>query len=665
MSSPNASMITQASSPNSTSATGMPSAQPLLFRPNSLPIWARVSMMPNRNSTITAPMYTSTCETATNSAAARMYWAATPDSTTTSQSAAWTTLLVDTTLSAAKIMAAAMMPKPTFWATFTSSAARMRAFTSARSIRRSSFLLGSRFEFRCLGNRLHPLAELLLVVEQVGDLRLGVLVLGAPEQRVERTHLDTDAAVHAQRVVDVEPVEMVDLARLATGPARGCQLLVALDVDAPVGARPRAQHARSAVALVQGDDATGTDRGCFLLVRVLHRVGTVDDGVLEDPERDAETLEEAGDLGLVRHCELRASEHDLEDGRDGSVGESQRDEHLPGEGLQLILAEAGKAEAHPHDDEGEHQHLGEHDQRTADVHPVVDAVDRGPTEPVERDAPAAEEQHRGEQREDAGGGELGDEEDQETEARVLGHVARHEFGFGDRHVERRLGQLGLHGDHEDQEPDELGEDVRVPDAAPTEDLPGVLGDHDLLQVHRAGLDDHADHGEHHRQFVGDQLAGGAQTAEQRVLAGARPTGDEDAEHADRGDGQGIEDADLEVGEQRIGTERNDDDEQERRQQHHDRGDLEDALVGGIGSEVLLLHPLADLGNELQRPVRAGFHRTEPALHERHHLEQAQVHDRAGRQQHRDEPAEHAQQRLPPVGNFDGELDHRSMSPRMK
>ena len=32
-----------------------------------------------------------------------------------------------------------------------------------------------------LGDGLHPLAELVLVVEQVGDARLGVLELGAPE----------------------------------------------------------------------------------------------------------------------------------------------------------------------------------------------------------------------------------------------------------------------------------------------------------------------------------------------------------------------------------------------------------------------------------------------------------------------------------------------------
>jgi hypothetical protein len=43
------------------------------------------------------------------------------------------------------------------------------------------------------------------------------------------------------------------------------------------------------------------------------------------------------------------------------------------------------------------------------------------------------------------------------------------------------------------------------------------------------------------------------------------------------------------------------------------------------------------------PYGTGLHRAEPALHERHHLEQEQVHDGARRQQHRDDPAEHAQQ----------------------
>ena len=95
--------------------------------------------------------------------------------------------------------------------------------------------------------------------------------------------------------------------------------------------------------------------------------------------------------------------------------------------------------------------------------------------------------------------------------------------------------------------------------------PRVLGDDDLLQVHRAGLDDDADDGQHHRQLVGDQLAGGTQAAEQRVLVGARPAGDEDADHARSTDtASSVEHAGLEVGEPGVGAERHDGDEQERR-----------------------------------------------------------------------------------------------------
>ena len=54
-------------------------------------------------------------------------------------------------------------------------------------------------------------------------------------------------------------------------------------------------------------------------------------------------------------------------------------------------------------------------------------------------------------------------------------VAGDELGLGHRHVERGLGQLGLGGDEEDEEADELGEDERVADAAEAEDLAVGLG----------------------------------------------------------------------------------------------------------------------------------------------------------------------------------------------
>src|ERR671910_3731821 len=143
-------------------------------------------------------------------------------------------------------------------------------------------------------HRLHPLAESLLVVEQVGDPQLGVLVLRAPEQGVERAHLDADAAVHAQRVVDVEPVEPVDLAGLPAGPAGRRRVLVALDVDAPVGAAAGAQHADGAVVFLEGDDAAGAGCGRLLLVRVL-------DGGRALRRRGDERLEPPGREGGLHH----------------------------------------------------------------------------------------------------------------------------------------------------------------------------------------------------------------------------------------------------------------------------------------------------------------------------------------------------------------------------
>src|SRR5262249_33992646 len=134
----------------------------------------------------------STCTQATNSATRRMYCAAVPARTTTRNSAACTTLFDRTTPIAAPAIATAMIQKAT-------SCSHMALLLLA--------LLGAELERFGLGHGVHPLAELDLVVEQLRDVALGVLVLGAPEQRVERAHLDADPAVHAERVVDVEAVE--------------------------------------------------------------------------------------------------------------------------------------------------------------------------------------------------------------------------------------------------------------------------------------------------------------------------------------------------------------------------------------------------------------------------------------------------------------------------
>ena len=106
------------------------------------------------------------------------------------------------------------------------------------------------------------------------------------------TDLDADPAVHAERVVDVEAVEHAHAALATTLTARRALLLVALDVDAPVGALARAQHADRAVLLLERDHATRARGRVFALVRVLHG----DRGLEHRLERDAQPADQPGEL---------------------------------------------------------------------------------------------------------------------------------------------------------------------------------------------------------------------------------------------------------------------------------------------------------------------------------------------------------------------------------
>src|SRR5579884_368425 len=172
-------------------------------------------------------------------------------------------------------------------------ATRRRAPRAALRLRLPGIgCLGARLERLLLGHGPHPVAQTDPVVEQVGDARLAVLVLGAPEERVERTDLDTDAAVHAERVVDVEAVEDADVPHSAAFATRRPLLLVPLDVDAPVGALPRTQHADGAVLLLERDHATRPRCGVLAFVRVLHRDRTLQ----HRAEGHTESLDEPGEL---------------------------------------------------------------------------------------------------------------------------------------------------------------------------------------------------------------------------------------------------------------------------------------------------------------------------------------------------------------------------------
>ena len=137
---------------------------------------------------------------------------------------------------------------------------------------------------------------------------------------------------------------------------------------------------------------------------------------------------------------------------------------------------------------------------------------------------------------------------------------------------------------------------------------------------RAGGDRDAARGQHQRQLVGEQLRGGAQPAEQGVLVRAGPARHQRAEHAHRADREHEEQAGVEVGADRgrdsgsaiIAT---------RYGRSATAGrEPEDRAVRGRRDDVLLLHELDAVGDELRPAVEAaGVHRAEPALHVRHHL----------------------------------------------
>src|SRR4029450_6608738 len=98
----------------------------------------------------------------TNSARRTMYCAAAPTSTTMRNSAACTMFRERTTPTAPAPIAIARTQKATFCAVMRASCSLLLA-------------LGADFERLRLGDRLHPLAELLLVAEVVGDVGLRVL----------------------------------------------------------------------------------------------------------------------------------------------------------------------------------------------------------------------------------------------------------------------------------------------------------------------------------------------------------------------------------------------------------------------------------------------------------------------------------------------------------
>jgi hypothetical protein len=131
-------------------------------------------------------------------------------------------------------------------------------------------------------------------VEQACNVGLRVFILWAPEEGVERADLDTDSAVHAERVIDIKTVKKVYCSRSPTLTASGSLLFVALDIDAPIRAGSTTEHARGAVVFMQSNDSTRARRWLLLLVGVLHSDSAFEHRLKGDPKTTYETREFEG-----------------------------------------------------------------------------------------------------------------------------------------------------------------------------------------------------------------------------------------------------------------------------------------------------------------------------------------------------------------------------------
>src|SRR3989449_3791276 len=112
---------------------------------------------------------------------------------------------------------------------------------------------------------------------------------------------------------------------------------------------------------------------------------------------------------------------------------------------------------------------------------------------------------------------------------------RHELGVGLREVEGNPLKLCEGSDEEDYRTYWLQENVPY----------AFLGNYDLHYVKRAGENHHPEQGKDQRNLVGDHLVQCSETAQERILAVARPPREkrdnreeadnrEDHDHADRG-----------------------------------------------------------------------------------------------------------------------------------
>ena len=219
-------------------------------------------------------------------------------------------------------------------------------------------------------------------------------------------------------------------------------------------------------------------------------------------------------------------------GGDDDPAERHRQEHLPAQPHQLVVAVAGQRSLGPAEDEQQ-----EHDLE-AEPHEA-----RHPGEGRVRDRrhPAAQEQDGAHRRQQDHVGVFAEEEQREGHRRIFGLEALDELGFRHRQVERRAVGLGQRRHEEDHE----HRQQRQPE--PFEEPARTRAITTWVRLSEPTHEQHRDQHEADRNFVGHHLRRRAQHAQEGIFRVRRPAGDDDAVNAERGNGEEVEDADIDVG----------------------------------------------------------------------------------------------------------------------
>ena len=235
-------------------------------------------------------------------------------------------------------------------------------------------------------------------------------------------------------------------------------------------------------------------------------------------------------------------------GDDQDPGQRDRDEHLPAERHQLVVADPGQGAAQPEEAEHQDEHLGQEPEHRppAAVRPRPDAGDRPGR------APAAEEQRGGERGDRDHVDVLGQLDQRELERGVLGVVAADQLALALGQVEGKPVGLADHRDEVDHERREKQhrEPGRVVQGDPghVEHRAVRLGGDDRRGGQRARVEEHRDERQAHRDLIADHLGRRAKRAEQRVGRPGRPAGQHDPVHAHRAHREDEQHRDWKVGE---------------------------------------------------------------------------------------------------------------------